>query len=119
MSLCVTELKNNMAVYLDNMEVKSPAVNNGPGLARFPGQRACGSHRTSTSCRNQMEEIVQWLAAGQKRAHWIRAGSEPVELSGSGVPTGQGGVPTGDEFPTGQGQNSLASEPSEWYSEQG
>lgn len=54
-----------------------------------------------------------WLAAGQKRAHWTRAGSEPVELSGGGVPTGQDGVPTGDRVPTGQGRNSLASEPSE------
>lgn len=33
MSLCVTELKNNMAVYLDNLEVKSPAVNKGRGGA--------------------------------------------------------------------------------------
>lgn len=56
MSLCVKETKNNVAAYLDNLEVRIlPAVNNGLGWAGFPRQEVRGAHRTSWQ-RHQLQE---------------------------------------------------------------
>lgn len=66
MSLCVTELKNNVAAYLDNLEVSIlQLIMGGVGLGSL-GRRRAGPIRRAgrgTSCRNQTEEIFPRLQA--------------------------------------------------------
>lgn len=66
-SLCVTEMKNNVAVYLDNLEVSIlQLIMDGAGW--FP--QASGAYQTSWqsySCRKKMENVIQWLVVSQKK----------------------------------------------------
>lgn len=66
-SLCVTELKNNVAAYLDNLEVRILQLIMGrAGLVSLGSGYSgpIGPSDRGTSCRNQMEEAIQWLVAG-------------------------------------------------------
>lgn len=108
MSLCVTELKNNVAAYLDNLEVRILwFIVGGAGLGSL-GRRRAGPIRQAgkgTSCRNLTEEAFPGC------------GPEEGPRAGTPLPTGHrtGAVsePIGVGVPTGEDKNSLGSEPSE------
>lgn len=72
-SLCVTEMKNNVAVYLDNLEVRIlPVMMAGLGWVGPPRQDAWGPSdklAKAPAAGTQMEEVTGSLAAGQRKGH--------------------------------------------------